>query len=168
MIRTGVLRVSDPHGVAPLPLPPDSVAYPVLTALGYENWPAAASFEALPTAVQFAWAAHRGTGDITEQQLDFRVIIDSTPANVNQSGSWHGAAATNHNFISYYYQGPGASYGVASINAPWQAYLNWVLGIDDGNSNGVWDGTEAGVQSYKYWYVHSRKFSFNSVPHNGW
>lgn len=150
------------------PRPHDSVAVPVLASIGINNWPNVESFEELPTAVQFAWAANRGTGDTNEQQADFFVIGQSTPANQNQYGNWHGVAATNHNFISYYYQSGSSGYSKAQVDASWQAYLNWMLGIVDGASSDVWDGTEAGIVSYKYWYAQKRKLSFWAVPHNGW
>lgn len=150
------------------PIPPkDSETYPVLAALGYENWPEVEVFEDLPVPVKFAWAAAKGTTDLAEQQLDFIVIGNETPPSQNQYGNWHGPAATNHNFISYYYQGAGQSYG-ALVDVSWQAYLNWILGIDDGASHRVWDGTEAGIQSYKYWAAQTKKLSFSAVPHNGW
>ena len=117
------------------PRPHDSVAVPVLASIGINNWPNVESFEELPTAVQFAWAANRGTGDTNEQQADFFVSGQSTPANQNQYGNWHGVAATNHNFISYYYQSGSSGYSKAQVDASWQAYLNWMLGIVDGARN---------------------------------
>ena len=101
------------------PLPKDSDTYPVLAVLGYDNWPPnTVAFEDLGAPLQFAWAAQWGTANVTEQKLDFFVIGTQTTPNPNQSGNWHGAAATNHNFISHYYQGAGQSYGCLLYTSP--------------------------------------------------
>lgn len=158
MLRSTGLQIQDKKSKAPNYIPPppkDSDTYPILTNLGLDYWPDdTQAFEDLTNPVQFAYAAHRDISihsEILEQKQDYFVIVTQTPASQSQYGSWHGASATNHNFISHYYQGPGyATYGKAAIDASWRAYLNWVLNINDGNSHGSWNGTEAGVQSYKY------------------
>ncbi len=117
--------------------------------------------ETQPKATQIENTAARGVDPIV--QLTDWTIIGNDP-------DYATGSQQNIDFINHYYKG-GSGYSDAQINASWQAYNNWLAGIDDGASHYFdwsqgWEKTAADFRGYKNWYVDERKTSFNAVPHN--
>jgi|GEM_PF-4843223 len=112
MLRSTGLKTLDKAGK---PKPHDSASFPILTILGYDNWPDADTFEDLPVEVKAAYSASRGV-DFNEQMQDWGVIKDQNsglggyPANI-----WETQSEVNQQFIAYWVNGPGGNTALVPV-----------------------------------------------------
>lgn len=163
-IKLELKVIPEPKVVEPIPEPEPTYNYPIEATVGVI--PTEGTFETFETPMQAVIAASRTANEAAqfqEQFLDYQVIENQNP------GHWAGNVAMNQTFLQTY--APSGTMSAAAFES-WEAYNNWVLGVQDIRSSWelkgetihkVWDGNWLNYRGYNGWYIHEKSSDFNAV-----